>query len=74
MTIHPSHPPDRPPSSPHHTHTQTNRPTDQQQQQRQTGVLKKEFITHTIAYNYKVVSDPPGLPIIFEEVTCQVSV
>ncbi|KAM3567793.1 hypothetical protein VYU27_010069, partial [Nannochloropsis oceanica] len=36
-------------------------------------MLTKELITHTIAYNYMILSDPPGLPIIFEELTCAAS-
>lgn len=34
---------------------------------------KAEFNTHALAYNYKIVSDPPGLPIIIEEFTCLAS-
>lgn len=55
------------------THLPTDPPkTNERRQADGSGELKKEFITHTVAYNYKIVSDPPGLPIIFEEVTCQV--
>lgn len=31
---------------------------------------KAEYTTHSLAYNYKLISDPPGLPIIIEEFTC----
>lgn len=31
---------------------------------------KAEYTTHSLAYNYKLISDPPGLPIIVEEFTC----
>lgn len=31
---------------------------------------KAEFTTHALTYNYKLVSDPPGLPIIIEEFVC----
>lgn len=31
---------------------------------------KAEYITHALTYNYKLISDPPGLPIIIEEFTC----
>jgi len=34
---------------------------------------KVEFTTHALAYNYKLTSDPPGLPIIIDEFTCLVS-
>ena len=34
---------------------------------------KSEFTTHALAYNYKLISDPPGLPIIIEEFTCLAS-
>ena len=34
---------------------------------------KVEFTTHALTYNYKLTSDPPGLPIIIEEFVCVAS-